>query len=53
MNYIQRHTKEKVYITVINRQHCRKKHRYVELTNNVQQLLDEYNQQQKIVYQSD
>lgn len=53
MNYILKHTREKVYLTVVNRQHCRKKHRYIAIDQNTRQLLNDYNKTQKIIYRSD
>jgi hypothetical protein len=53
MNYILKHTKEKVYITVVNRQRPKKKHRYIELSKSIKQLLNDYNKTQKVIYRSD
>ena len=53
MNYILKHTHEKVYITVTNRQRPKKKHRYIELNETVKQLLEDYDKTQKIIYRSD
>ena len=50
MNYILKHTTEKVYITVTNRQHDRKKTRYLCVDSNSEKLLKEYNQSQNIIY---
>ena len=52
MDYILKHTIEKVYITVTNRQHCRKKRRYIAMDKNTEQLLNDYNKTQKIIYKS-
>lgn len=53
MNYILSHTNQKVYITVVNRQHkARSKKRYIAVDNNVKNILNNYNKEQakKIIY---
>jgi hypothetical protein len=56
MNYILSHTHQRVYITVVNKQHkARSKKRYITVDNNVKHILDNYNKEQaeKIIYQSE
>lgn len=56
MNYILSHTKDKVYITIVNRQaKAKKKKRYIAVDSNVKRLLNEYNiiQDSKTIYQSE
>lgn len=54
MNYILAHTHQKVYITVVNKQHkARSKKRYIALDTNVKNILEKYKQEQakKIIYE--